>query len=373
MLPSDIEVLARPVAHLPFVRAVVDQLGILGAIDERCPKHPLNRVSDAQCVLALILNVLCGRPALYRMDQWLGRLDTEVLFGPETAAEAFNDTRLAEALDHLDEAGTDTLLADIVRAYLAEEGEPRSFSVHHDTTSVSLEGAYDTTAEPTPAYGYSKDKRPDLKQLIYGLTLHGAVGMPLVATVTAGNTSDPAMARDHLARLREVLPEEHEVTFVGDCKLVDARTLGRLLRAGMHFVSLLPDNYSLRQELIEEAWTTHPKLEDWPMLAEKPGRTRADPPLCYRGASVVRPAGGRRRHGRGVVRRTSVSRGPFGCTGGAVRPGLGGPAHARGGAAHGGDAKGLGEGLLLRGRRSRRSATGDRARRTAHRHDRSRE
>lgn len=289
MLPSDIEVLARPVAHLPFVRAVVDQLGILGAIDERCPKHPLNRVSDAQCVLALILNVLCGRPALYRMDQWLGRLDTEVLFGPETAAEAFNDTRLAEALDHLDEAGTDTLLADIVRAYLAEEGEPRSFSVHHDTTSVSLEGAYDTTAEPTPAYGYSKDKRPDLKQLIYGLTLHGAVGMPLVATVTAGNTSDPAMARDHLARLREVLPEEHEVTFVGDCKLVDARTLGRLLRAGMHFVSLLPDNYSLRQELIEEAWTTHPKLEDWPMLAEKPGRTRADPPLCYRGASVVRP------------------------------------------------------------------------------------
>src|SRR6478672_3115921 len=105
MLPVDLDIVARPVAHLPFVRAVVDQLGLLEVIEERCPKHPLNRVSDAQCVLALILNVLCGRPALYRMDEWLGRLDTDVLFGEGTPADAFNDTRLAEALDHLDDAG----------------------------------------------------------------------------------------------------------------------------------------------------------------------------------------------------------------------------------------------------------------------------
>ena len=290
MIPSDLDILARPVAHLPFVRAVVDQLGILEAIDERCPKHPLNRVSDSQCVLALVLNVLCGRPALYRMDEWLGRLDVDVLFGNGTLADAFNDTRLAEALDHLDDAGTDTILADIVRAYLAEEGESRAFSVHHDTTSVTLEGAYETgDVEPRPARGYSKDHRPDLKQLIYGLTLHGSVGMPLVSTVTAGNTSDPAVARDHLARLVDVLPEEHEVTFVGDCKLVDARTVGRLLRAGLHFVSLLPDTYNLRQELIADALATRPDVADWPLLAEKAGRKKDDPLTAYRGASVTRP------------------------------------------------------------------------------------
>lgn len=289
MIPSDLDILARPVAHLPFVRAVVDQLGILEAIEERCPRHPLNRVSDAQCVLALVLNVLCGRPALYRMDEWLGRLDVEVLFGVDTPAEAFNDTRLAEALDHLDEVGTDTLLADIVRAYLAHEGEPRAFSVHHDTTSVTLQGAYETEAQPRPAHGFSKDHRPDLKQLIYGLTLHGAVGMPLVSTVSAGNTSDPAVARDHLARLVEVLPEAHEVTLVGDCKLVDARTVGRVLRAGLHFVSLLPDTFNLRQELIADAWVARPDVADWPLLAEKAGRRKDDPATAYRGSSVVRP------------------------------------------------------------------------------------
>lgn len=289
MIPTDLDIVARPVAHLPFVRAVVDQLGILPAIEARCPKHALNRVSDADCVLALVLNVLCGRPALYRMDEWLGQLDVEVLFGQGTEAEAFNDTRLAEALDHVDEAGTDTILADIVRAYLAQEGEPRAFSAHHDTTSVSVYGAYLGDVDPQPLHGYSKDHRPDLKQLIYGLTLHGAVGMPLVSTVSPGNTSDPAAARDHLARLVDVLPDEHEVTLVGDCKLVDATTVGRVLRAGLHFVSLLPDTFHLRRDLIGEAWAERPDLEKWPLLAEKPGRKKADPHTSYRGWSFERP------------------------------------------------------------------------------------
>lgn len=288
-IPSDLDVLARPVAHLPFVRAVVDQLGLLERIESHCPTHTLNRVSDAQCVLALILNVLCGRPALYRMDEWLARLDTDVLFGQGVPADAFNDTRLAEALDHLDEVGTDTILADFGRAYLAEEGEPRSFSVNHDTTSVTLQGAYEVDAEPKPARGYSKDHRPDLKQLIYGLTLHGPTGIPLVSTVNAGNTSDPAVARDHLARLVDLLPDEHEVTFVGDCKLVDGRTVGRILRAGLHFVSLLPDTFNLRKDLIEEAWDAHPKVADWPLLAEKKGKTKDAPATAYRGTSFVRP------------------------------------------------------------------------------------
>jgi len=289
VIPTDLDVLARPVAHLPFVRAVVDQLGLLPAIEARCPAHALNRVSDADCVLALVLNVLCGRPALYRMDEWLGRLDVDVLFGEGTDAAAFNDTRLAEALDHLDEVGTDTLLADIVRAYLAEDGEPRAFSAHHDTTSVTLFGAYEGEAEPRPAFGYSKDHRPDLKQLIYGLTLHGAVGMPLVSTISAGNTSDPAAARDHLARLVDLLPEEHEVTLVGDCKLVDAVTIGRVLRSGLHFVSLLPDTFALRRDLVDEAWKERPDLDAWPLLAEKAGRKKADPVTAYRGWSFERP------------------------------------------------------------------------------------
>ncbi len=75
--------------------------------------------------------------------------------------------------------------------------------------------------------------------------------MPLVATVTDGNTSDTACARDHLKRLPELLADEREVTVVGDCKLVDGRTVGRILHHGPHVVSLLPKTFNARQELLE--------------------------------------------------------------------------------------------------------------------------
>lgn len=288
MIPDDIQLHARPVAHLPLVREIVERIGILDVIDDRCPRHALNRISDAQCVLALITNVLAGRPALYRMDQWLAKLDVEVLFGEGAEADAFHDTRLGVALDHLDEAGTDNILHDLAVRYLLDH--PGDFSAHHDTTSVSLQGVYDVgDAEPTPARGFSKDHRPDLLQLVYGLTLHGAASAPLLMSVDAGNTSDSTVARDHLARLVELLPDERNVTFVGDCKLVDKTTVGRLLRAGLHFVSLVPNSFNIRGELIEQAWAKVPSLSDWPVLGTKPGRRKDDPDLAYRGMSFEAP------------------------------------------------------------------------------------
>lgn len=288
MQTTDLEVTTRAVSHLPIIRAVIDALGIAEVIDERCPKHALNRVSDADCVIALILKTMCGSPSLYRLPDWLRRLDLDVLLGADADPDAFNDTRVAEALDHLDAAGTDTILADIAGAYLANSDGLCAFSVHHDTTSVSLHGAYaDDEAEPRPAHGFSKDHRPDLKQLIYGLTLHGAVGIPLVASVNAGNTADSSVARDHLAQLVAMLPAEHEVTFVGDCKLVDARTIGRILRAGLHFVSLVPDNYKCRREFIERAWSEHPDPASWPVLGKKPPKRKGEPSLEYRGVSYT--------------------------------------------------------------------------------------
>jgi len=92
---------AFAVAHLPLIRAIVDDLGIVKAVEARSPKHPLARVSDAQCLVVMMLNILCGRVALFRMNDWLDRTDVKLLLGPDAPADAFNDTRLGACLDHL--------------------------------------------------------------------------------------------------------------------------------------------------------------------------------------------------------------------------------------------------------------------------------
>jgi hypothetical protein len=118
MVPH-IQTEGRPVPHLLLRRWAMDELGIPSVIEEHCSKHALARVSDAECAVALGLNILSGRLALYAMDGWLSHTDAELLVGEGCMPDAFNDTRLALALDHLDEVGTDVIMGGIVERYLA--------------------------------------------------------------------------------------------------------------------------------------------------------------------------------------------------------------------------------------------------------------
>ena len=283
---QNINPLILHVDHLPLIRAVLDQLQIHEVLSEQCPQHELARISDADCAVAIILRALSGRVALYKIESWLEGLDMKVLFQSQPDPAFFNDTRLATALDHIDAVGTDNILAEIATRYLHRQPQEQ-YSIHQDTTSVLLQGLYETTDKPTPAHGFSKDHRPDLKQLIFGLTVNQQ-GIPLIASVKDGNTSDQEANRDHIKELQQLLPEDDEVTLVADCKLVDANTIGKVLGAGLHFVSLLPNSFSLRAELIEDAWKSRPALSQWPVLAEKPGRRKADPHIKYRGFSFAR-------------------------------------------------------------------------------------
>lgn len=286
LLPADLRVEARPVAHLPLIRHIIEQLQIPEVLDELLPRDPRSRVSDADCVTVMLLNILEGRVALYDMEKWLARTDAELLLGPDRPADAFNDERLAVCLDHLADVGTEEVLSSVVRRYLQRPDAPAEYSVHADTTSISVSGAYDSAAFPAPSYGFSKDHRPDLKQLVFGLTLHGAVGIPLTNAMLSGNTSDVLANRLHLDQLAELLPEEDDVTVVADCKLVDPVTLGQLLLHEFHFVSLVPSTYNLRHELIEEVRKQGRGL---PELARAPAETKAGAPRVYRGTSFDRP------------------------------------------------------------------------------------
>jgi transposase len=289
MNSSDLHLETYPVGHLPVMRAAMEKLGLIEILDRLLPQHALSRVSDASCITVMLLNILSGRLALFRMDEWLSRTDTGLLLGEGLEADAFNDTRLALALDHLDAVGTDCVMGEVVQAYLSQEDRPTAYSVHQDTTSITLYGAYEACGEPIVTYGHSKARRPDLKQLIFGLSLHGAVGLPLVSSVTAGNTSDQAANRAHLSRLAALLPNSDEVTVVADCKAVDADTVGRVLGAGFHLVSLVPDTFALRGQLIDSAWSSCADSSQWPELASRPGRRKADPHMVYRGQSVLHP------------------------------------------------------------------------------------
>lgn len=276
-----------PVAHLPLIRETLIQLGIMEVIDDLLPKRPKQNISDAHCVFALILNIFDkgGRIALYHIEHWLETIDLHLLLGKGLFyAHDFNDDRLAAALDHIFDYGTDHILSAVIQHYISTIPTETQFSIHQDTTSIALYGLYENDIDDLAAHprrGHSKDRRPDLNQLIFGLSLQGKTGMPLDARIMDGNLADPVANRFQLAALADRLPNPDAVTLVADSKLVDAITLGELHAQGFHFISLLPGNFAQRRKLIDQAV----EQGEMPVIRDEPGRRKADPARQWRGRS----------------------------------------------------------------------------------------
>jgi transposase len=257
-LLDQLEVQTRPLQHLPLVVAVAEQIGIVEALDRLFPKDPRTPVSDTQCVLALLCHILSRpeRVALYRTSEWLQGLELSVLFGVDLDADMFTDQRLAMALDHIDRFGTDESMSEVARVFLAKRPRETAYCVRTDLTSLALFGAYEgfehSVTYPMPARGYSKDHRPDLKQLLYGLALHGPTTVPLLVHTAYGNTAEQDVYRFQIEQMASLLPPQDEVTWVGDSKLCDPVTLGQLLDEDFHVITLLPKTYAVRKALIAQ-------------------------------------------------------------------------------------------------------------------------
>ena len=118
---------------------------------------------------------MMGRTALYQVSRFYELQDVPVLFGTEACAEDLNDCALGRTLDRLFDAGPKKVLgAASLRSVLREDVAFRV--VHADTTSWTLKGVFETSAERDEALwvtrGYSRDHRPDLKQFNHGLVVN---------------------------------------------------------------------------------------------------------------------------------------------------------------------------------------------------------
>ncbi|REJ32344.1 MAG: IS1634 family transposase, partial [Bacillota bacterium] len=100
-----------------------------------------------------------------------------------------------------------------------------------DTTSVYFEGA---GPEGLAAYGYSRDKRSDLPQIVLGLFTTDE-GYPLTHVVFPGNAIDLSVFREAMADLRGKLPIS-EIVMVMDRGMVSEANLRMLDELGIPYI-----------------------------------------------------------------------------------------------------------------------------------------
>ena len=273
---------AYQVQHLPLVKAYADKIGLVEVINQVVPTEM--DVDPGTIVLGMILDTLSGRSPLYRLEEFFTHQDTALLLGKAVAPEVFKDDTVGRVLERLYDVGTMKIFtACVVRADQVYGLDKRY--VHFDTTSISVYGDYlppegqpgqQEQAVPfTITHGYSKDKRPDLKQFVFS-TLCVDRAVPLWGKPEDGNASDKTVNNTVLSDIATFLAK-HGVApgayiYVADAALVTEDNLAAL--GDTLFISRLPATYNECGRLITEA-VAHNTWEDVGVLAHtKPTKHR---------------------------------------------------------------------------------------------------
>lgn len=238
---------SRLVGGLPLINAILKRLQVDRLLHQVLPAG--GRVHPAQALGVLLRNIaLSERQPLYTHAEWASRVEP-ALVGLEDGQSAWlNDDRVGRALDRLFDADRAALLTELVLRTI-REFQVDLDQLHNDSTTLTLTGAYSTAdgqtvrGKPTlvATYGHNKDHRPDLKQLLFVLTVSADGAVPIHYQALNGNTSDSATHLETWEALRR-LSGKPDFLYVADCKLCSKTSLAHIDKQGGRFITVLPRN-----------------------------------------------------------------------------------------------------------------------------------
>ncbi len=155
--------------HLGIISGVIKDLGIVDMIDARIVPDEQEAITTGEAVAGMILNGLgfSNRPVSLT-PQFFSNKPVAHLFRDGVTADHFNRFKLGRSLDKIFGYGCDMFFSEIALAVCQHEKIDLRFNCL-DTTSFSLTGTYVPESDEqaiTITHGYSKDHRPDLKQVV---------------------------------------------------------------------------------------------------------------------------------------------------------------------------------------------------------------
>jgi transposase len=241
--------------HLGLIASVIKDLGLIRMIDARLVPDEHEEMTPGEAVAGMILNGLgfANRP-LSLTPQFFTNKPLDLLFRPGVRAEMFNRFKLGRPLDEVHAYGCDLLLSELALAGCAQERIEQRFH-HLDTTSFSLSGNYVSESDKQAiaiTHGYSKDHRPDLKQVVLELLVSQDGGVPLVSKSWDGNTSDTPIFKERAEALMAAFARSPTPRYlVADAKLYTEDTAATLAQLG--FITRMPGTLKLVSQVITQA------------------------------------------------------------------------------------------------------------------------
>ena len=204
----------------------VERIGLVQAVNSYCARR--GDISEGTVVAVLVINRLLSPRPLSRIAEWVADTGLHFLMGIADP-QVLNYDRLADALlamyPHWRDIAADVTLRAV------EEFQLKIDTIHYDLTSVFFHGKYEESDWVT--FGYSRDKRPDKRQINIGIsaTADGEVALPGGSGVHPGNTNDGTTVASTHERLHQLF-QRSDLLVSGDSIMNSAENM--LLIGRMH-------------------------------------------------------------------------------------------------------------------------------------------
>lgn len=218
-----------------WLRLGVDEILAAAGLSER----------DRKLSCAMVLNRLIHPSSERAMPDWIRTTALPDIL--EADFEHLAEDALYRRLDklHPQRAQIEAALAERERTLFTLD--PTLF--FYDLTSTYFEGL--ALANPKAKRGYSRDKRPDCKQVVVGLAVTRE-GFPLAHEVFAGNRNDSTTVDEMLDALDQRIGLKPGQTVVLDRGMSSPENLGKIRARGLHYlVARRPGERDLWREEFE--------------------------------------------------------------------------------------------------------------------------
>ncbi|MBU8872043.1 MAG: IS1634 family transposase [Gemmatimonadales bacterium] len=261
---------SEKIGALPILNHFIERLRLEQWLQECLPLEDKRvKVPAAKALLVLLRNLLISREPLYGMGEWAAGYAPDLLGLTRDELEALSDDGVGRALNCLFRSEPGAFVLAVVR-HTIRQFKVTLGQLHNDSTTITFHGNYSEAAEEDTrggqrtlaiTWGHNKDHRPDLKQLVYILTISDDGGVPVHFRATSGNTTDDQTHVETWKLLCE-LAGRSDFLYVADSKLATAENMAYLHQHGGRFITVLPrtrgEDKAFRQSLREGkvSWRT---------------------------------------------------------------------------------------------------------------------